>query len=80
MIKNIPNKYEQDLLLQTINRRHINTYDFFYLPIDFSVKKLKCLVLKPFDLFFKNNCNVGYAFINFKEAKFIEPFYKEFND
>lgn len=38
MIKNIPNKYEQDLLLQTINRRHFGTYDFFYLPIDFSVK------------------------------------------
>ncbi|KAL4491468.1 hypothetical protein ABPG72_008124 [Tetrahymena utriculariae] len=63
MIKNIPNKYEQDLLLQTIDRKHKNTYDFFYLPIDFT-----------------NNCNVGYAFINFKETRFIEPFYREFND
>ncbi|KAL4442802.1 hypothetical protein ABPG74_010691 [Tetrahymena malaccensis] len=63
MIKNIPNKYEQDLLLQTIDRKHKHTYDFFYLPIDFT-----------------NNCNVGYAFINFKETRFIEPFYREFND
>lgn len=37
MIKNIPNKYEQDLLLQTINKNHYSTYDFFYLPIDFTV-------------------------------------------
>ena len=50
MIKNIPNKYEQDLLLQTINSRHFGTYDFFYLPIDFSVKnnELICFVLISF--------------------------------
>lgn len=35
MIKNIPNKYDQDMLLNAINIRHNGTYDFFYLPIDF---------------------------------------------
>lgn len=35
MIKNIPNKYDQDMLLLAVNKRHQGTYDFFYLPIDF---------------------------------------------
>ena len=37
MIKNIPNKYTQDLLLQDIDQKFENAYDFFYLPIDFEV-------------------------------------------
>ena len=48
MIRNIPNKYNKELMRETIDRNFKDTYDFFYLPIDF-----------------KNNCNVGYAFINF---------------
>ena len=35
MIKNIPNKYDQEMLLLAVNKRHQGTYDFFYLPIDF---------------------------------------------
>lgn len=35
MIKNIPNKYSQKLLLDLIERRHRDSFDFFYLPIDF---------------------------------------------
>ncbi len=37
MIKNIPNKYTQKMLLQKINENHKDKYDFFYLPIDFKV-------------------------------------------
>ncbi|KAI9914776.1 hypothetical protein PsorP6_007641 [Peronosclerospora sorghi] len=38
MIRNIPNKYTQQMLLAEINRNHDRNYDFFYLPIDFKNK------------------------------------------
>ena len=62
MIKNIPNKYTQQMLLQTIDRTQRDNYDFFYLPIDF-----------------KNNCNMGYAFINFVDSIFIVDFFYEYD-
>jgi len=62
MIKNIPNKYTQWMLLSKIDEGYKGLYDFFYLPIDLY-----------------NNCNVGYAFINFVLPIFILKFYEDFN-
>lgn len=71
MIRNIPNKYTQNLLLELFNKNHKKKIDFFYLPIDYKV-------------FFyhipQNNCNVGYAFLNFIHPKFIQDFYNEFHN
>ncbi|KAK9821128.1 hypothetical protein WJX81_004114 [Elliptochloris bilobata] len=38
MIKNVPNKYTQRMLLDTFDRRFRGEYDFFYLPIDYKNK------------------------------------------
>ena len=34
MIKNIPNKYTQKMLLERLDEGHAGRYDFLYLPID----------------------------------------------
>lgn len=33
-IKNIPNKYTKELMVETIRQSFANSYDFFYMPID----------------------------------------------
>lgn len=38
MIRNIPNKYTQQMMLDTIDEKFKGKYDFFYLPIDFENK------------------------------------------
>jgi len=35
MIRNIPNKYSQRMLLSLLDKSYQGSYDFFYLPIDF---------------------------------------------
>jgi hypothetical protein len=75
MIKNIPNRYNKNMLVRTLNKNHAGKFDFFYLPIDFKV-----LSHPAHYLCFKNQCNVGYAFINFTSTSYIKPFYIEFNN
>jgi len=58
MIRNIPNKYTQRMLIEQLDRENPGCYDFLYLPIDF-----------------KNNCNVGYAFVNMVSTDFLPAFY-----
>ena len=58
MVRHIPNKYTQEMLIQELNVNNKHKYNFFYLPVDSY-----------------NSCNVGYAFINFIDTKFIEKFY-----
>ena len=62
MIKNIPNKYTQKMLLERLDGKHTGRYDFLYLPIDL-----------------KNNCNVGYAFINMLEPLYVLALHEDLN-
>ncbi|KAI3497652.1 hypothetical protein L1887_33106 [Cichorium endivia] len=77
MIKNIPNKYSQKLLLNMLDNHciHCNeqvedeggdqplsSYDFVYLPIDFV-----------------NKCNVGYGFVNMTSPEATWRLYKSFH-
>ncbi|KAG9148917.1 hypothetical protein Leryth_022074 [Lithospermum erythrorhizon] len=76
MIKNIPNKYSQKLLLNMLDNHCIScndqiadgdnqplsSYDFVYLPIDFI-----------------NKCNVGYGFVNMTTPEATLRLYKAFH-
>ncbi|KAK6379847.1 hypothetical protein LTS17_005921 [Exophiala oligosperma] len=73
MLRNIPNRVDQGMLKDLIDHTSFGRYDFMYLRIGNCNFKF----LKEFDSLvpdFANNCNVGYAFINFVDAPSIIPF------
>jgi hypothetical protein len=63
MLRNIPNKYTQRMLLAEVDGLGFGgQYDFFYLPIDY-----------------RNKCNVGYCFISFVNNEFARVFMEKLN-
>ena len=62
MVRNIPNKYTQQMLLAEFTENvMVPVRLIFLLPIDF-----------------KNKCNRGYAFVNFVECRDIVPFHRQY--
>jgi len=63
MLRNLPNNYTRDMLLELIDSLGFRgQYDFLYLPIDFQTQA--CL---------------GYAFVNLVDSNFVPAFWRAFD-
>jgi len=63
MLRNLPNNYTRDMLLQLLdNEGYKGKYNFLYLPVDFQSRA--CL---------------GYAFINLVEPSLVQGFWEKFS-
>jgi len=62
MLRNIPNRCTRKMLIERLDDGFRGTFDFVYMPIDFS-----------------KHCNMGYAFINFKEPHTCRMFIMAFH-
>lgn len=67
MLRNIPNRVDQAMLKEIVDHTSFGRYDFMYLRIgNCNIKG--CHLLDSLVPDFANNCNVGYAFINFVDV------------
>lgn len=76
MIRNIPNKYTQQMLIDLIDESHADRYDFIYLRMDF---KNKCNVgyafinfLHPSDVLSFAKRMLGHRWPRFNSEKICE--------
>ena len=82
MIKNIPNKYTISSFLEEINKYFKNTYDIFYLPIDYINK---CNLgfafinfVEPFHIILFYDIYYGKKWKKFNSDKICELLYAKF--
>jgi len=63
MMRNIPNNYSRDMLLEMLDEAgFLALYDFVYLPVDFS-----------------SGAGLGYAFVNLVDASLVPHFWEKFH-
>merc|ERR1719401_532846 len=64
MLKNIPNKYTRDMLMDLLIAQNFKgRFDFLYLPMDL-----------------KKKANLGYAFLNMTSNSWANKFWEHFTD
>jgi RNA recognition motif-containing protein len=75
MLRNIPNRYTRDDLLAEMEELGLaGTFDFFYLPLD------QCRRHKHHGCARKMMSNLGYAFVNFVDARWARRCQDQFQD